>query len=131
MNIIEYFKDIFEKANIVKCDKILTALNNEYWYGIVGKEIHYQDFYSKLPVFSIILSKNNIKFIISPDKKEFFTNIGLVKPNKKERIYIYSKIELFMLKLKEEQSVEAKTALLNILRISEQDFNFLVNSCKG
>lgn len=125
--LINWLKKIFRKPDLKKCDYILSALDLNRWYGMVGKTIYYPDAYTKMPIFTIDLTKG-IVFILDDSKKDYFNNIGLLNLNKKEKIYLYQKIESFMVSALNEQTKVARTALLAHLGITDENFTFLVTT---
>lgn len=127
--LISWFKDKFTKPNLVKCEKILSNLNMDTFSGMIGKEISYLDKITKLPIINIVLTKNDIIFNLA-DKPEYFNNIGLIDLNKKERIYLYHKIEKYMVTQQKEYITAIKRAFLSRIGLNESEFAFLVTQCQ-
>lgn len=122
--------NLFRKIDNIRCDKIISNLKLSLFYGTIGKEIVYPDSITKLPILTIRLTKNDVKFILDPNKKEYFNNIGLNDLKKEERIIIYTKIEEYMIGEREKYIEDIKNRLLKKYGFIEDEFCFLIKHCK-
>jgi hypothetical protein len=129
-SIINFFKRIFRKPNTEKLDEIISKIDMNAWYGSPGDEVYYYDQILQIPILTIKLSTNDIKFFLSDVKKEFFDNVGFYKFNKAERIYLYDKIETHMVTVDKARLRELKSNLLYQLGLREEEFSFLVKNCR-
>lgn len=127
---LKFFKRLFRVLDKEKLDEILSKMDMNSWYGSPGEEVYYYDTILQLPILTIKLTNNNIKFYPSDIKKEFFNNIGFYNFNKKERVYLYSKIEEYMITIDKNKVRELKINLLYQLGLREEEFYFLVQNCR-
>lgn len=120
----------FRKPDYIKCDNIVASFDVNKWTGLVGDSISFFDEILNQSIITIKLTKRNIHFILNPIKVDFFTNIKMYGLNKKERIYIYQKIEAQIVEQRTNSVIKFKKQLLDRIGLSEFEFLFLVRNCE-
>ena len=125
---MKFIKKLF-RFDKVKLDKIISNLNMDRFYGLIGDNVHYHDLNSKTPLISIKLDKK-IKIITNPERAEYIKNIGWFDMNEKEMAYFYNQVEAAMLAKSSKDIEENKRILLESIGLTEYQFYFLIKNCK-